>query len=1061
MLKNKGKMGMLKVFSSIGCMVFSAMVFAMSEPIQSPGSPPSKENFIDSLQKAMMDNDLRKFQELLSTASKITPPIPDSVWKTIFAKAEYLKKDNFAQAIERGRGFSQEEVYSYNSDIDSPDWIITQIETDQTPMKFLLFRNQEKMAAAEKKFFDKSEHPVLISDEVFLADLLALKYLNKDGAVKELKDLKIKHPLRFKNFQDALFLTQLDSIFAKKPFKEVAAWFSDDSQLGDPPSQKNFIDNLQKAMMGLNIRNFQEWLGTTHKMTRPIPDSVWKTTFVKAKYLKKDGFAAAIKRAHPEAFLHFDEHNWDLDSVDWLIMRMEIAPTEFKTIFAHAQRSMESLEKKFLKESESPVLISDEIFLADLLALKHLDKEKAISEVTALKIKYPPRFKNFQDALFLSQLDSVLTKKIFKETAARVFNNEQRGGPTSNKNFIDSLDKAMMTKDLRKFQELLATADKITPPIPDFVWEIILDKVRYMKKENFTQAIGMAFPRHLSQIHPQGETLDSVDWLIMKIEMTPIDLIDFVKDSKSSMESLEKRFFEKSENPVLISDEIFLADLLALKHLNRDGAVEELKVLKIKYLQRFKNFQDALFLTQLDSIFARPHFKEFAARFSENRWKGHTQAIRELNPEAPIHEVLEKETMDVEVLGIKHTLTYTLLKTSEAPPQSIVIDVYTGYSKDFCQRNRRPVNFRDPSILSIELDLWDCKSDVDQSKQLTEKNFKTTHFSYLLGVSQFIAHIAEKYSGAKIYLMGQSFGGFFVTAYALLQSVLQRHIPLHEVYEGPFVIDEFKGLHADSLGKIHGFISTSGAIDYIDVGGAMAKPRALKFLTIPGFFSFNYDDDRVRIETIKRSLEAAPIGIIELFVDREGARAYGHDINNHDSLESSTTRGHYSSTVNPSQMIELRAFIHRTATNQPQSKVQLAIQERRRKIFLEMRDKDKEQYLSNLSKTQYLIETKRKTNPNFQLTKEELLEHHTEGITSSGDEETREKEWEGKVRATSSKKILQAAGKRVVEEPASKANVKKKIQLKKEILKKSNSKNFGLVPLPPSVKVKNGSESDT
>jgi len=777
------------------------------------------------------------------------------------------------------------------------------------------------------------------------------------------------------------------------------------------PPNTNDVDLLQKAIMSVYPDKLLEFLQMTDKM-KPgiIPDAVWEATIAKTKYFGDEHYAQMISRVHPNIALTVRTNPFTyLDSVDWVIEKMEMFPPKFKTLLGEVQAKgvLDSLEKRFLEASEHPVLISDETFLADLLALKGLNKDGAVAELAILKTKYPDRFKNFKDPLFLKQL----------EDAEDVLDYVSKPQPTSLPPGVDpiqALQTAVMADNIRVLQRLMPMLI-----LNGNIWTAIFIEAKYFGKEDQAEILKDAYPQYLneSSSHPilnwrsPFTYLDSVDWIIKKMGMYPTQFKEILQEAQKAMDPLEKRFLEGSENPVLISDEVFLADLLALKHLNKDGAVLELKTLKIKYPDRFKNFKYPLFLKQLLSVFKTPPFNQFESRFSENKWKGHTQGIRELNPGTPMAGTLEKKDMQVRVLGTEHTLNYRLWKNSEAPPQSIVIQLYAGYGGGFsCIPDYPPLKFGDPSIWSINLDLWDCKSDVDQWDQLTAKNFKTTHFSYLLGVSQFIAQLEKDYPGAKIYLMGQSFGGFFVTSYALLQSVLENHIPLDQVYQAPFAINEFKTLGPNALSKIHGFISTSGAVYRVegkDPGGVgLAKPGALKYLSVPGFFSFNFDDDRVKFDAAKQALESAPRGLTELFVDREGAQDYGRDLGETGSLDSSTTRGHFSSDVDPAQMDAIRAFIHRTAANQPQSKLQLEVQDRRRNIYLGPRDKKKERYLSNLSNTQYLIETKRKTDKDFRLSKEELAEQHLNSIEF--DDYGNPVEEEKLRQATSTKKIWKA-----------------------------------------------------
>jgi len=823
----------------------------------------------------------------------------------------------------------------------------------------------------------------------------------------------------------------------------------------------NGVDLLQKAMMSTDPQRLPVFLGMTARM-KPgiIPDAAWEATIAKAKYLGKEDRAQMIDAAHPNIALTVRANPFTyLDSVDWVLEKMEMHPSQFKTLLGEfqAQGVMDSLEKRFLEEREHPVLISDEVFLADFLILKGLNRKEASSEINTLKRKYPDRFKKFGVSLFLKQL----------KDAEEILDYASNPQPTTfppDLNPIQALETAVMDNNIRVLKRLMPMLHLGKP-----IWQAIFVEAKYFGREDQARMIQETYPEYLSTSPYPSDIdwqkpftyLDYVDWIIKKMEMDPSQFKVILKEAQGAMDALEKRFLEKNEHPILISDEVFLADLLALKHLNKDGAVLELKTLKIKYPDRFEKFDDFLFVFQLDCVFRNWSFNQFGDRFSKNKWKGHTQAIRAFNQDTALSGTLEKKDMQVTVLGTEHTLDYSLWKNSDAPPQSIVIQVYAGYGGAFsCTPDYPPLNFGDPSILSIYLELWDCKSDIDQAEQLTAKNFKTTHFSYLLGVSQFIAQLEKDYPGAKIYLMGQSFGGFFVTSYALLQSVLEQHIPLNQVYQEPFAIDTFKTLGPKALSKIHGFISTSGAIYYFGSKGpgsrGMAKPGALKNLNIPGFFSFNYDDDRVKFDTVKPWLNSAPRGLTELFVDREAAQDYGRDLGEDGSLQSTTTRGHFSSQLDPAQMLAIEAFIHRTAANQPQSKLQLEVQDRRRNIYLGPRDEQKEQYLSNLSNTQHLIETKRKTDKDLTLSKEELAKRHLEDIEAYGDGVKPEEE---KLRqATATKKIWKAAGARVAEDPSSKEKVRKKIQLKKEILKKSNSRNFGLAsPPPPPVKVKDGS----
>ncbi len=429
--------------------------------------------------------------------------------------------------------------------------------------------------------------------------------------------------------------------------------------------------------------------------------------------------------------------------------------------------------------------------------------------------------------------------------------------------------------------------------------------------------------------------------------------------------------------------ESFLAILLGFKCLTKEGALSEWKVLKIEHPSVAGKINEYKFLKHLNFLFLECElFKELETeRFSKNRWKGHVSKRRGEETEEKIKTTSISHTMTIPVLGVPHTLKFNLLKT-EKEPEFIVISIYSGFNKDFCL-NMETINFNNENIWSIGLNLWDCETDFPQGSQLTKDNFKNTHASYLKAVSEFVSQIQAEHPNAQIYLEGASFGGFFVTSYALLQSIYDGKVfskkqDLGEIYK-KFSQEAFDELFPDrQISPVRGIISHAGAIHNMNkiVLEKLSVP-ILQYLAVPGFFSYNYDDDSVSRDEIKDTLIHSDY--VEVFITREGAQSYGGDSGKNEHL---TTRGHFRGDPH-SELTERAAiirFINRVGEKRSLSSVHQETQGRRLKILQGrnlppyITQKDVEQYLSNLRNTQLFIEK------NKDLTPEQLLEHHLEDV---------------------------------------------------------------------------------
>jgi hypothetical protein len=467
---------------------------------------------------------------------------------------------------------------------------------------------------------------------------------------------------------------------------------------------------------------------------------------------------------------------------------------------------------------------------------------------------------------------------------------------------------------------------------------------------------------------------------------------------------------------------IALADLLPIQYLTLNTALSEGVALKnsmgLPLISDMTTFQQRLI-----ENFKIPVFSNFDKHYSKRTWKNHVEYKKDKMSADLAATALPTETIsqsctmsdksadtlscDPALLMPSRTssnaseLTYTFKKPRvDEEMRAIVISVYSGYCGGFCQ-TVSPLRLPDPTIGVIGLNLPDCITGINQWDQTSSENFEKTHVYYLRMVSNFVKYIKDKYPGRKIFLQGSSFGGFFVTSYALLQSIGIGSVDYTTLYKG-FAKTAINNIFKDKkIEPINGIISYAGAIDKIhDFYPFLWHLK----LTIPAFYHFNFDDDRVTIERVFSSLQRVLNNSkITLNFSRRGASDLLNDFehsNDEKNLSkvskgmlASTVRGHFGAH-DPNISHQVVYFI-RHSDELAASPVHRTQQERLYRIYSKAADPrqrdgvspgDMQQFLSNLRNTQQELEGNPQavsTDTDLAARRMQVIDRHMDGIEPS------------------------------------------------------------------------------
>jgi hypothetical protein len=315
--------------------------------------------------------------------------------------------------------------------------------------------------------------------------------------------------------------------------------------------------------------------------------------------------------------------------------------------------------------------------------------------------------------------------------------------------------------------------------------------------------------------------------------------------------------------------------------------------------------------------------------------------------------------------------------------KAIIIDMYGGFNTNLCYvRDSSYYDFLSPHIGSISLNLPDCYSTIPQHAQLNEQNFKQTHAHYLMLVSKFVAYIKNQYPGVPIILSGSSFGGFFVTSYAYLQSVgLDQLDQKYTAFAKEGLSNKFQD---NVLTPVDGIISHAGAIYHMEEI-IKAKGSWASEIKIPALFNFNFNDDRVntreQIQILKSGVDNSNI---TLRVDRAGASHFAIDLDQKDktirNYIGSLTRGHFDFYNNPNAIEHVNQFIDNILNGHHfESPLHFEISRNRFDTYGAPNPR-KNQFLSNLANTQREID-RRKMQGIEAMSEAELLESEMQDIT--------------------------------------------------------------------------------
>jgi hypothetical protein len=398
--------------------------------------------------------------------------------------------------------------------------------------------------------------------------------------------------------------------------------------------------------------------------------------------------------------------------------------------------------------------------------------------------------------------------------------------------------------------------------------------------------------------------------------------------------------------------------------MNRDGAEAMLEKMKKTSPDLFKNFDQALFDRAMDAIFNNPPFDKVDQSIGATKWPGTIthHGVKEASKKK-ISIRKESRTLDVQVLSSHHVVKYNLLK-SDTPPDAMVICLYTGSTRKSADHDDRMAENlvrvktdKEPSIWTVDAHLWDEEMDILQWDQLkNDKNMRDTHLSFLSAVSQLVQDLRRQFPQTKIFLEGESFGGFFGISYAVLQSIFTSSDSqlLSEVYKSNVVLLLKEMFPTGHIAPVDGVVTHAAGLGKFY---PLFKDgwKEFKYLKVPTLLNFNYEDNNVKLLSQKDQIHYFPKALTEISVNREGAYSYGAELKEEDNIDQlgGHSRGHF-----PAESFVTAAinFITRICEGKNPIAFHSAVQERRHSLYINVprTDQDKSSFLTYQNRRQFL-----------------------------------------------------------------------------------------------------------
>ncbi|MBP9753203.1 MAG: hypothetical protein KBD31_05315 [Proteobacteria bacterium] len=233
----------------------------------------------------------------------------------------------------------------------------------------------------------------------------------------------------------------------------------------------------------------------------------------------------------------------------------------------------------------------------------------------------------------------------------------------------------------------------------------------------------------------------------------------------------------------------------------------------------------------------------------------------------------DKNEASYRICKIKYNGNVQKTNVEERPiePNNIVIEVYGGYDRNFDDSEgfgAMLCHCHDPVVensLQVGVRLSDMSLPYRQKLQLTEKNLKNSHVTMLKEVSDVVALLKVKFPKTKFFLQGTSFGGFFVSSYALFQSV-----GLDELTYNDWGLLALKNVFGnDKIESVDGVISHAGGLYLLKEITKHDMP--FTNWNVPILIHHNYDDHRVILYKQTGIYDRIPENYLYFLLSRFGA----------------------------------------------------------------------------------------------------------------------------------------------------------------------------------------------